>query len=133
LEERIGVSPPTAVAFGALGCSGDGPSRPEVKAIERHASELAALGHAARLSILLALVQAGPEGVTTTDLQEHLGIPWTTLNHHLERLVDAGLVVARREGKSVFHTTDYEAVRALNAYLWEDCCKHGGNTSKGPR
>lgn len=49
-----------------------------MKAIERHASELAALGHVARLSILLALVQAGPEGMTTTVLQRRIGIPWTT-------------------------------------------------------
>ncbi len=43
-----------------------------MKAIERHASELAALGHVARLSILLALVQAGDKGMTTTALQDRL-------------------------------------------------------------
>ncbi len=99
-----------------------------MKQIERHASELAALGHVARVSVLLALAQAGPEGMTTKELYDRLGIPWSTLNHHLERLVEAGLVVARREGKSVFHTTDREAVRALTSYLWEDCCKRGGGT-----
>lgn len=101
-----------------------------MKAIERHAEELAALGHVARLSILRAVVQAGPEGVTTTELQERLDIPWTTLNHHLDRLVDSGLVVARKEGKSVFHTADYPALRALTDFIWEDCCKLGKSSAK---
>src|ERR1700722_964988 len=64
--------------------------------LERHAGQLAALGHVARLSILRAVVQAGPGGATTTELQERVDIPWTTLNHHLDRLVDSGLVTARR-------------------------------------
>ncbi len=104
-----------------------------MKAIERHAEELGALGHVSRLSVLLALVTAGDEGLTTTELQERVGIPWTTLNHHLNRLVDAGLVIARREGKAVFHTTDYAALRGLTEYLWEDCCKRGPDGLRRPR
>jgi DNA-binding transcriptional ArsR family regulator len=99
--------------------------------LERHAEQLAALGHVARLSILRSVVQAGPEGVSATELQERLDIPWTTLNHHLDRLVDAGLVAARREGKFVFHTADYPALRALTDFLWEDCCKRGKSAPKG--
>jgi DNA-binding transcriptional ArsR family regulator len=52
-------------------------------------------------------------------------IPWTTLNHHLGRLLDAGLVAARREGKFVYHTADREALHAVATFLWEDCCKRG--------
>lgn len=102
-----------------------------MKAIERHAEQLAALGHVARLALLRAVVQAGPEGVTTTGLQEVVDIPWTTLNHHLDRLVDSGLVVARRDGKSVFHTANYDALRSLTDFLWEDCCKKGKGSAKG--
>jgi ArsR family transcriptional regulator, arsenate/arsenite/antimonite-responsive transcriptional repressor len=102
-----------------------------VKAVERHADQLAALGHVARLGILRAVVQAGPEGVTTTELQAQLDIPWTTLNHHLDRMVGSGLVAARREGKSVFHTANYDALRALTDFLWEDCCKRGKGSAKG--
>jgi DNA-binding transcriptional ArsR family regulator len=102
-----------------------------VKPIERHAEQLAALGHVARLALLRAVVQAGPDGVTTTGLQEELDIPWTTLNHHLDRLVESGLVSARRDGKSVFHTADYEALRKLTDFLWEDCCKKGKGSPKG--
>jgi ArsR family transcriptional regulator len=102
-----------------------------VTKIERHADQLAALGHVARLSLLRAVVQAGAEGMSTTELQERLDIPWTTLNHHLDRLVDAGLVAVRREGKSVFHTADYQALRAVTDFLWEDCCKRGKGAVKG--
>jgi ArsR family transcriptional regulator, arsenate/arsenite/antimonite-responsive transcriptional repressor len=102
-----------------------------VKAAERHADQLAALGHVARLSILRAVVQAGPVGLSTTELQEKVDIPWTTLNHHLDRMVDAGLVEARREGKSVFHTANYKALRALTDFLWEDCCKAGKGSATG--
>jgi DNA-binding transcriptional ArsR family regulator len=99
--------------------------------LERHAEQLAALGHAARLAILRAVVQAGAQGLTTSELQEKLDIPWTTLNHHVERVVEAGLVVARKDGKSVTHTADYKALRALTDFLWEDCCKGGRGAAKG--
>jgi len=98
--------------------------------LERHADQLAALGHVARLSILRVVVQAGPEGVSTTEIQEKLDIPWTTLNHHLDRMVSAGLVAARREGKFVYHTAEYKELRALTDFLWEDCCKRGKGAGK---
>ncbi len=93
--------------------------------LDHHAEQFGALGHPARLGILRHVVQAGPEGTTATELQDKLGIPWATLSHHIERLVGAGLMVARREGRSVFHTADYKVLRALTDFLWEDCCKCG--------
>ena len=99
--------------------------------IERHAEQLASLGHVARLSLLRAVVQAGTEGISTTDLQGQLDIPWTTLNHHLDRLVEAGLVAVRREGKFAYHTADFPALRAVTDFLWEDCCKRGKGNVKG--
>jgi DNA-binding transcriptional ArsR family regulator len=96
-----------------------------------HAAQLAALGHAARLGVLREVVQAGAEGITTTDLQAKLDIPWTTLNHHLDRVVEAGLVNTRKEGKFAFHTADYAALRTLTDFLWEDCCKRGKVGPKG--
>lgn len=101
------------------------------KAMERHAEQLAALGHVARLAILREVVRAGPDGVTTTELQAKVEIPWTTLNHHLDRVVDSGLVVARRDGKSVFHTADRETLHALTMLLWEDYCLQRKGPPKG--
>jgi DNA-binding transcriptional ArsR family regulator len=99
--------------------------------LDKHAEQLGALGHPARLGLLRHVVQGGPEGITTTELQAKLDIPWTTLNHHLDRLVASGLVAARREGKFAFHTADYTALRTLTDFLWEDCCKRGKGAAKG--
>jgi DNA-binding transcriptional ArsR family regulator len=99
--------------------------------LERHATQLAALGHPARLGILRKVVQSGPEGISTTDLQTVLDIPWTTLNHHVDRLVDSGLIATRRDGKFAFHRAEYPALRALTEFLWEDCCKAGKSAPKG--
>ena len=101
----------------------------DMNKLERHAFQLAALGHPARLSLIREIVQSGPDGITTTELQSKLDIPWTTLNHHLARLVDAKLVAARREGKFAFHTADYSALRTLTDFLWEDCCMRGKGKS----
>lgn len=94
-------------------------------ALTRHADQLASLGHPARLAILRYVVEAGPAGATTTQVQEKLAIPWTTLNHHLDRLVGSGLVKARREGRLALHTADFAALKALTDYLWKDCCNRG--------
>ena len=102
--------------------------------IDRHAEQLSALGHPARLAILRWIVQAGGAGASTTEIQQHLDIPWTTLNHHLDRLVATGMLVARRDGKQLLHTTDYAALKKLTDFLWEDCCKRGappGSTQRG--
>lgn len=93
--------------------------------LERHAEQFGALGHPVRLAILRHIVQAGSDGLSTTELQGKLDMPWTTLNHHLSRLVDSGLVHAQRDGKFAIHTADYAALKALTAFLWDDCCKSG--------
>jgi ArsR family transcriptional regulator, arsenate/arsenite/antimonite-responsive transcriptional repressor len=93
--------------------------------LERHAEQFGALGHPARLSILRLVVQAGTDGISTTAIQDKLDIPWTTLSHHLSRLVQAGLVAAERDGKFAIHTADYKALESLTSFLWEDCCKGG--------
>ncbi|HEY2366161.1 MAG TPA: transcriptional regulator, partial [Polyangiaceae bacterium] len=61
---------------------------------------------------------------------EKLDIPWTTLNHHLDRLVGAELVTATRDGKFVHHTANYGALKSLTDFLWEDCCKNGKSATK---
>jgi DNA-binding transcriptional ArsR family regulator len=93
--------------------------------LAEHAAQLGALGHSARLAILRYVVTAGADGATTTEIQEELAIPWTTLNHHLDRLVAAGLVTARREGRVALHRADFVALKALTDFLWKDCCKRG--------
>lgn len=93
--------------------------------LERHAEQLSALGHPVRLQILRFVVQGGPEGVAAGAIQSHVGMPASTLSHHLKRLVDAELLTTRSEGTFHYYAMDYAALRSLTDYLWEDCCKNG--------
>lgn len=93
--------------------------------LERHAEQLSALGHPARLSILRYVVQAGEDGAAAGDIQSHLDIPPSTLSHHLERLASTGLLKSRRSGTFIYYAPDFDVLRALTNYLWEDCCKRG--------
>ena len=86
------------------------------------ASAFAALGSPARLSILRALVRAGPEGLPVGALQERLGIAASTLSHHLKALTQAAVVVQAREGRVLRCTADYATINALAAFLIEECC-----------
>ena len=96
--------------------------------LQRHAEQLSALGHPVRLKILRFVVQAGPEGAAAGDVQGHVGLPASTLSHHLKRLVDAGVLGARTEGTYHYYAADYASLRALTDYLWEDCCRRGGKS-----
>jgi len=96
--------------------------------LERHAEQLAALGSPVRLAILRRVVQAGDDGTPVGELQSKLDIPWSTLSHHLDRLASAGLLKSRPDGKFVYYSADYAALRVLTDYLWEDCCKGGGGS-----
>jgi DNA-binding transcriptional ArsR family regulator len=93
--------------------------------LDRHASQLSALGHPVRLKILRFVVQAGAEGAAAGDIQSHVDLPASTLSHHLKRLVDAEVLTARSEGTFHYYAADYAALRGLTDYLWEDCCKRG--------
>lgn len=94
--------------------------------LEQHAEQLGALGHPLRLAILRFVVQAGADGASAGDIQTHVGLPASTLSHHLKRLVDAGVMQTRGEGTFHYYSADYAALRKLTDYLWEDCCKEGG-------
>ena len=93
--------------------------------LDHHAEQLAALGHPVRLAILRFVVQAGPDGASAGAIQAHVELPPSTLSHHLKRLVDAGVTKTRGEGTFHYYFADYDGLRKLTAYLWEDCCKKG--------
>ncbi len=97
--------------------------------LERHAEQLSALGHPVRLQVLRFVVQGGDAGTAAGEIQSHVGLPASTLSHHLKRLVDAGLLTTRTEGTFHYYAPDYAVLRALTNYLWEDCCKRGDGRS----
>lgn len=81
-----------------------------------------ALGHTVRLRIFRLLVRAGKDGANVGRIGRELGLPASTLAHHLHTLVNAGLVRQERRGREVISRADYDATAALTNYLTEECC-----------
>ncbi len=75
-----------------------------------------------RLQILRLLLAAHPEGMVVGEVQEEMGIPASTLSHHLEKLKQVGLVKVRREGTYLWYAADTEALREVLNFLYEECC-----------
>lgn len=86
------------------------------------ARRLAELGHPTRLSVFRRLVRCGPAGCRVGDLQQSLETPASTLSHHLSRLVAAGLVEQRREGRVLRCLPVLEALDETLTYLTNECC-----------
>ena len=91
--------------------------------LEQNAERLKALGHTARLSILRVVVSGPEDGTAAGVIQERLGIPASTLSHHLATLAEADLVQVERDGTTLRYRADFKTLHALTDYLWEDCCQ----------
>lgn len=83
---------------------------------------LAALAHDGRLAAFRRLVEAGRDGLAAGDLARALAMPPSTLSANLSLLAQAGLVIGRREGRSIIYTADFAAMRALIGFLTDNCC-----------
>jgi len=83
---------------------------------------LAALGHEARLDIFRLLVKAGHDGMTVGQISSHMGMPASTLAHHLRSLVDAGLVAQEKNGREVVNTVNFAEMEHIVAFLTDQCC-----------
>lgn len=84
---------------------------------------LAALAQDTRLSAIRYLVMAGPEGASAGDIADAVEVPAPTLSFHLKELEHAGLVTSERRSRSIIYAANYERMRALLAFLMEDCCR----------
>lgn len=90
--------------------------------IQQATAAFDALSQETRLKVLRLLVKHGPGGAPAGTLSEALDIPHNTLSFHLAQLSHAGLVVARRVGRSIVYSADFETITALIRFLVEDCC-----------
>lgn len=93
---------------------------PEV--IARYADMLSAMGTEPRLSIVRLLLSAHPEGMVVGEVGDELGIPSSTLSHHLEKLKHENLVRVRREGTYLWYSANTEALQDLLGFLYAECC-----------
>lgn len=90
--------------------------------VTRSADRFAALGAEPRLQIMRLLLSAHPTGMIAGEVQEELGIPASTLSHHLEKLKQVGLVVVRRSGTFLWYSANTDALREVLGFLYEECC-----------
>jgi arsenate reductase len=84
---------------------------------------LATLGHPQRLAVFRLLMRRYPDHVPAGDLAGALDLKSSTLSAYLSALMQAGLVVQRRDGTSRRYTIALDAVRETLDFLWLDCCR----------
>jgi ArsR family transcriptional regulator len=90
--------------------------------ITRYADMFAAMGTDARLRIMRLLLSAHPDGMIVGDLQAELGIPNSTLSHHLDKLRNERLVKVRRQGPFLWYSANTEILQEILSFLFSECC-----------
>ena len=90
--------------------------------VVRYADMFSAMGTEPRLRIMQLLLSAHPEGLVVGDIQTELGIPNSTLSHHLEKLKNEDLVRVQRESTYLRYTANTEALEELLGFLYAECC-----------
>jgi ArsR family transcriptional regulator len=90
--------------------------------LDTAANILARIGNPTRLKIVRLLVRAGDDGLPVGQIQKRLGVPGSTLTHHLGHLKSVGVISQQRQQATLICRVDYEVIRELVDYLTEECC-----------
>ncbi|WP_115365756.1 ArsR/SmtB family transcription factor [Alteripontixanthobacter maritimus] len=91
-------------------------------------NRLSALGHETRLKIVQALAER-PEGMSSTDIAEHVGVMPTNTSSHLSVLRAAGLVSSEKKGRVVTYRLETEILKSVQANIGT-LTKNHSNVSK---
>ena len=94
----------------------------QVDQTARFADMLAAMGTQPRLRIIRLLLSAHPEGMIVGYIQSELGIPPSTLSHHLDKLRRENLVTVRRDSTFLWYSANTAILRELLTFLYAECC-----------
>ena len=95
--------------------------------IARYADMFSAMGTEARLRVMQLLLKAHPQGLVVGEIQAELGIPNSTLSHHLEKLKNEGLVNVRRESTFLWYTANTEVLQELLGFLYAELYQKSGD------
>src|SRR5258707_11275714 len=90
--------------------------------VTKYADMLSAMGTEHRLRIMQLLLEAHPDGLVVNEIQAELGIPSSTLSHHLEKLRNEELINVRRESTFLRYTANTGALQELLQFLYAECC-----------
>ncbi len=83
---------------------------------------LAALAQETRLGIFRLLIRHAPAGLPAGQIARRLHLPGPTLSFHLNVLSAAGLIEARKNGRSISYSPRFDTVNDLTGFLLENCC-----------
>ncbi|PJE80573.1 hypothetical protein CI610_00465 [invertebrate metagenome] len=100
--------------------------------LECTAKALKELGHPTRLAIYRQVVRAGYQGIPVGMLQERLGIPGSTLSHHISSLISAQLISQRRESRTLYCVAEYQQLQEVIDFLQGECCMDSTQQSEEP-
>lgn len=95
---------------------------PTEEEVTRFADMFSAMGTGPRLRIMRALLSAHPDGMIVGDIGAELGIPASTLSHHVEKLKNEELVKVRREGTYLWYSANSQILQELLGFLYAECC-----------
>ena len=90
--------------------------------LDTAANILAKIGNPTRLKIVRLLVRAGDDGLPVGMIQKKLGMPGSTLTHHITHLKSAGVIRQQRHQATLICTMEFDLLRELVDYLTEECC-----------
>lgn len=90
--------------------------------IDDAAKILKELGHPHRLQIFKRLVKAGFEGLPVGVLRDELGIPNSSMTHHIASLLSADLITQERRGRTLQCIPKYQRLWHVIAFLLDECC-----------
>jgi ArsR family transcriptional regulator, arsenate/arsenite/antimonite-responsive transcriptional repressor len=90
--------------------------------VAKFADMFSAMGTEPRLRIMQLLLSAHPDGLVVGEIQEELGIPNSTLSHHLDKLRNEDLVLVRRESTFLRYSANAEALQEVLRFLYAECC-----------
>jgi len=91
--------------------------------LELMAGRMEALGNPIRLGIFRALIKAGNDGANVGTIQNAIDIPASTLTHHIQKLVKAGLISQQRHSRELICRAEFEVMDGTIDYLKDECCQ----------
>jgi len=81
-----------------------------------------ALSHNTRFKIFRMLVKAGSIGLSAEDLSKKNKISAATLSFHMSKLINAEIVVSKKQGRKIHYFTDYKMLSNLLNNMTDSCC-----------
>ena len=82
----------------------------------------ASLSQETRLRVFKLLIEYGTDGLIPGKIASKLKIPDNTLSFHLSHMSKAGLVTAKKEGRSITYFANTDLVEDLIGFLEQNCC-----------